>query len=136
MTGGVILDSCGVGHIVADDAGQIRLEGSYTVGGDAPAHWIAVRSGNIGVPAVLTGARALSLVGTGGVRTFSSGFATASDTGLVFASSSVLSFSFPSGVVGARYAVGGNAVIQTAGSGPTFFPGSVVGTSASGGQYL
>lgn len=37
---------------------------------------------------------------------------------------------------GRRYYIDGNAVVQTAGAGPNFFPGDIAGVVASGGQYL
>jgi hypothetical protein len=39
------------------------------------------------------------------------------------------------GVTGVRYQVDMNSIIDTAGSGATFFPGSSSGTTATGGQY-
>ena len=39
-------------------------------------------------------------------------------------------------VTGARYSVSGNAIIDSFGSGTTYFPGTVGGTAATGGQYF
>lgn len=42
----------------------------------------------------------------------------------------------PENVTGRRYSVSGNGVIGTSGGGPNFFPGTIAGATATGGQYL
>jgi hypothetical protein len=37
---------------------------------------------------------------------------------------------------GKRYSVNENSVIETGGSGASYFPGDVAGSAANGGQYL
>jgi len=39
-------------------------------------------------------------------------------------------------VTGSKFAASGNGVIQTGGAGTSYLPGSIAGTTASGGQYL
>ena len=39
-------------------------------------------------------------------------------------------------VTGPRYVAERNSVIDTTGSGANYFPGSVAGSTANGGQYL
>ena len=134
MTGGLNFGPCGVYHMNAD-TGIIRIDGSYTVSGNAQAHWIAAHAGILTVPAVLTGSLMVTVSFTG-ARTFSSSFAIATNGGLIISSSSTTQFSFPSGVVGPRYLATLNAVIDTGGSGPSFFPGNATGTTANGGQYI
>ncbi|MDR1125864.1 MAG: hypothetical protein LBM64_07380, partial [Deltaproteobacteria bacterium] len=38
-------------------------------------------------------------------------------------------------VTGKRYSVSGNSICTTAGGGATFFPGTIAGTTDTGGQY-
>jgi len=68
--------------------------------------------------------------------TISGAVANASGGGNIRVSaSSPLSFTGGASVTGKRYSAVLNGIIDTLGGGPNFFPGTVAGTSSSGGQY-
>ena len=95
VAGALNFSGCGTAHITAD-TGIVRLDASYTISGNAPAHWSAARSGQIIVPLVLTGTNMITVSLTGGSRTFATGFAVAADTSVISVTSSVCQFSAPS----------------------------------------
>lgn len=76
---------------------------------------------------LIRGSSTLSVVGnpTLGI------FAQATDLGELVANSSITGTA-----VCKRYESDNNAVIQTNGGGPNFFPGNVAGTTSNGGQYV
>ena len=93
----------------------------------------------------ITGSMSAYLSSTGGViqmhaipvtlvnaPTFSWGFAQCSSMGLILATGA----SFSGAASGLRYAVAMNSVISTGGGGASFFPGSVAGTTTTGGLYI
>jgi hypothetical protein len=67
-----------------------------------------------------------------GSLSFSNAFASADTTGFI----NLFSFSFSGGTItGSRYSISLNAAINTFGGGANYFPGSVAGSAATGGQY-
>jgi hypothetical protein len=67
-----------------------------------------------------------------GAPAFSSQFAFADRLGFITNANVVYSGS----ATGTRYVANSNAVINTNGGGASYFPGSVAGSTATGGQYL
>lgn len=115
-------------HVICDN-GNVNCLGSYTISGNATWHVLAQSGGGAimspSTPNVVT------LTGSPGfVTTYQ-----AQDIGYIRISSGITSFS-GSASVGQRYNGSGNSVIQTAGGGASFLPGTTAGATASGGQYL
>lgn len=77
----------------------------------------------------MTSDRTVTLTGT---PAFSQSYVFADDTSLIRATS----MTFSGSATGKRYDVATNGVINTNGGGATYFPGSVAGTTATGGQYV
>ena len=124
---GVTFLACTGGHIGAQDAAAIvQLAGNYTIAGGAPTHLNAAVGGQIiqgqGAEVTLTG-----------TPNFSIAFALSFANGLIYTSSSFLSFR--GAATGSRYYIQLNSVIFTGGAGTGFFPGSGDGYVMSGGQY-
>ncbi|MBR0871210.1 hypothetical protein JQ633_12635 [Bradyrhizobium tropiciagri] len=127
----------GPAHIVSQRGGQIVIEGpgqgmagAYTkISGSCPAHMIAI-NGTIDV-------RSQALTITTPV-TFSSVFANSNRLGLIFSGEGVIysSVTNPGNVTGMRYSVSVNAVIDTNGGGVNYFPGTIAGIFATGGEYV
>jgi hypothetical protein len=113
----------------ASDGGGISCTGNYTISGGALAHIQAAAGGNIRMQ---LGATSVTITGT---LNFGVGFAYAINVAAMSVAGMTFSGS-ASSVTGPRYSVSLNAVINTAGGAPTYFPGSSSGTSATGGQYL
>lgn len=115
--------SCGATHVQVETGAFVNISGSYTISGGAQRHWHA--GGGIifrGSPATLT---------LSGTPNFSTCFARASLMGVLTVSGTA--FSGPA--TGKRYDVVQNALINTGGSGASFFPGDVTGTDATSGVY-
>jgi hypothetical protein len=70
---------------------------------------------------------------TVGTPTYSGAFATASNTGAILRASTAPTIS--GSATGTRYSASMNGIIQTNGAGANYFPGTVAGTTATGGQY-
>jgi hypothetical protein len=68
-----------------------------------------------------------------GTPAFSGAFAIVQDNASLFLDTGS---SFSGAATGTRYSLSTNGVINTGGGGASFIPGSVSGTSASGGQYV
>lgn len=110
--------------MVASQRGLIIVSANYTVSGSAAAHFTSNLGGFIS-----SNSRTVTLSGT---PAFAGAFASASDMGLI----QCVSNTFSGAATGTRYSVSGNSVIETNGGGATYFPGSIAGASATGGQYI
>lgn len=118
--------ACPAGHVLVQSGGNVRLGDYHIAGGcSAGAHIIAEDT---------------SLVIIGGEQTLDASVSFSSGTVVARTLSCVtLNNTFTLGafaVTGKRYDVTGNAVVNTDGGGSTYIPGSVAGTTATGGQYL
>jgi len=116
------------GHAWAKSSGMISI-GNYTVsGGSSDAHHLhAEKYGRVECVGVATLAANVS---------FSGGWAIA-DGGLAFIDYAGGSIDLDGHTVtGKRYDIQAGSVCNTYGGGASFLPGSVAGTTASGGQYL
>jgi len=112
-------------HCNAENGGIIELN-SYTISGNAQNHYFATSGGEI----IVTGAGTITLVNN---PTFSSTFAFTDRLGLIQCPSTQV---FTGTATGTRYSANANSVIWTNGAGATFFPGTVGGSTATGGQYV
>ena len=104
------------------DGATLEVTGNYTISGGALGH-IVVSSG-----VVRCQSRTITLSGT---PAFSGQFASATAIGYFVASS----LTFSGLATGPRYSATLNGVINTAGGGPSYFPGDSSGSTATGGQY-
>jgi hypothetical protein len=100
----------------------LKQEGPYTIAGGASRHLDANNGGFV----QLRG----STVTFSGTPAFPNCFALVQVCGVLLADST-----FSGSATGLRYNVSLNGIIQTFGSGASYLPGSVPGTSATGGQY-
>lgn len=122
---GMMFGACVDAHIYAQSGGYIRAGNSYTVSGGAQRHYFSQLGGLI--------EGFLSIVTLSGSPAFPTGFAVAS--ALANISMFSLTFSGSAGAATPRYNATLNSVINTFGGGANFFPGTSVGSAASGGQY-
>lgn len=111
-------------HLSANMGGVIIATGNYLISGGGNAHILADEAGII-----RTAGRTATLSGT---PNFALGFAyvykaQAIAWGMTFAGT---------GATGQEYQVAANGVIDVAGAGAGYFPGSLGGSTATGGQYV
>lgn len=116
--------ACVNAHMWADNGSGISVSQNYAVSGGGVAHTLAITKGGI-----TTQGRTISVAGT---PAFSAAFAYAARLGVLQLNSN----SYSGSATGKRYNVEENSVIYTGGAGASYFPGSVTGTAASGGQYV
>jgi hypothetical protein len=114
-------------HIYASAGSNVGIStAGYEISGGAQAHFLsdtgAPISANTNVSIIISGTPA-----------FSTAFAYANLTGVI--SMPTPTMSFFGGSTGLRYLANLNGVIATNGGGPNYFPGTVAGTVAAGGQY-
>jgi hypothetical protein len=127
---GITFGACSVSHLTANN-GAIGFGAGYSITGGATSHYLAQSGGGsissqAGTPGVIT------LVGTPG---FSNAFAVASLAGQLSLPSSGMSFS--GAATGPRFLHASNGIINTAGGGPSFFPGNAAGIAGTPpGLYL
>jgi hypothetical protein len=126
ITGNCTFAGTNAVHMQIGRFGTVVVAAGYTIAGTTPSsHWVVVNNGVL----IVNGGLTLTLSGT---PAFSNGFinaskcATTNTAGITFAGT---------GATGARYAVSTNAVVDTGGGGANYFPGSVAGSTATGGQY-
>lgn len=127
---GVNHGTCGNYHMRALSGGQITIATSgYEISGGALRHLFAYLGGMI----TYNGPQTVTVVGT---PNFSQQCAYAADNGAIQFNGGV---AFTGAATGQRYLAQANGVIDTSassGGSTTFFPGSVAGATATGGQYL
>lgn len=121
---GTVLSASAASHILADNRGLVLLTGNYFINGGATAHLLA-RHGS-----TIQGAVQMALLGNVSITTY----AQASEAAVINASGMTFSLG-GNAVTGTRYSATLNGVIDTNGGGASFFPGTVAGTTATGGQY-
>ena len=113
-------------HMHADSFSQVIVTGGYTVNGSAGNHFRATNQGQV---LCTIAPKTITLSGT---LTFSD-FVIAGDLGLINCNNADNTFSVGGSVTGTRFQSSGNSVIDTSGS-PNFWPGSINGATATGGQ--
>jgi hypothetical protein len=121
-------DACSGNHIYAAGAGaSVIAMGNYQIIGGAVWHAEASTSGYI----ELSASDRHVAVTLSGTPNFSGGFAVAAGASLAANNNS-----FPgTGATGPKYNAQLNGVIWTAGKSANYFPGSVAGSTSTGGQY-
>lgn len=122
---GVASSNVATAHLAASPGGSIGVGGALTINSSQGAAFSA-RGGNVTIQ-------------TGVTVTFSGGPAFAAATATARGSGSAISANgatMSGSGTGTRFAVSGNGSIDVNGAGANFFPGSVAGTTATGGQYL
>ncbi|MDE2102801.1 MAG: hypothetical protein KGL39_36490 [Patescibacteria group bacterium] len=120
---GVNFGACTNAQVGAGYGGVVEITNAYTISGGGSSHLLADSGGIIvdaGVAVTITGTPA-----------FSSSFATVLSSGLITSFGNTWTGS----ATGVRYNATLNGVINTSGSGATYFPGNSAGTTATGGQY-
>jgi hypothetical protein len=110
-------------HLNVSRNSLVAVNADYSITGGSAAHW-QLGSGS----SLICIGRTITLSGT---PNFSGAFASGAALGVV----SCPSCTFSGAATGMRYSVQLNSVIYTNGGGANFLPGSVAGTTATGGQY-
>lgn len=116
--------ACALAHMLCTMGGKITATGNYAISGGAGGHILATTAGVVDI-----NSRTVTLTGTPG---FSSAFIWMSE-GMGMANA--YSVTFSGGASGKRYLVNNNSVCFVNGAGSTYIPGTVAGTTATGGQY-
>ncbi|WP_176077508.1 hypothetical protein [Burkholderia dolosa] len=123
---GMVFGAMPSGAHLNSGGGPIRMIASYSVTGGASVHALASN------PSSLIQIANGTTVTLSGTPAFSTAFVNAGYLGLVTASG----VTFSGSATGARYSATANGVVNSGGAGANYFPGSTVGNTASGGQYL
>ena len=112
-------------HIAVYGQSTLGIEGNYTVsGGAGGAHW-GITNGAM----ITGGGRTVTISAAVTIATWAVG----SLLGKLDVSG--MTFTNKANVIGTRYWLGTNAVCNTGGGGASYLPGTVAGSSATGGQY-
>ena len=120
----IIFGSSGNAHIFSNRNALVSLDNNYAITGSAPTHYNVQQAG------IISGAG--KTITLSGESAFSDSFAKVFLAGVL----QTQNMNFLGTAIGQRYNVYGNGVINTNGRGEIFFPGSVAGSIATGGQYL
>lgn len=110
-------------HLLASGQGVISCTGNYTITGSAMAHLYATGGGVISLFSYT-----VTLTGT---PAWSTAFALSDSASKILTNA----VTFSGAATGSRYNCNTNGVIQSYGSGASYFPGDSAGTVATGGQY-
>jgi len=113
-------------HIYGAQNSFIVADGNYTISGAAALHALAISSSNISLDG-----RAITF--SGGTQNYNAQFVRA-NSAKIFASGTT--FVNSGVVVGPRYLAEVGGLLWTSGGGANFFPGTIAGIVASGGQYF
>lgn len=123
---GITFGPCTAAHVfLSIGAPYLKVGANYTIAGAAPIHWWVAETGNIDC-----GGKTITLTGT---PAFSNAFAIASGSGSQI---SCGGNTFSGSATGARYYANVNGAINTSGGGANYLPGSLAGSTATGGQYV
>jgi hypothetical protein len=123
----------GHAHIVVSQSASVRMVGDYSIyGGASCCHYYA-STGQI-IAYSPTNSQTVVHVGITNVPTFFS-FAVSGDLGQILALSTNTIFSGAATTTFSRYFVNLNSIINTGGSGASYFPGSQPGVAQTGGIY-
>lgn len=122
---GIEFGACVSGyHMWVSGSSILQATGNYSISGSVAVAHLINTGGTMS-------ARFITVTLTG-TPNFPSAFWQILNAG----NSDTFSTTFSGAATGKRYDASGNGVIWTPGGGPTFFPGSVAGTTATGGQYI
>jgi len=123
--GAVIFGACSSYQIMSQSFAVVTATASYSITAGSNVHLTAFAQGRIYINSGIT-------VTVTGTPAFSSSFASTADASVITCSGVTYSGS----ATGIRYAANSNSVIETAGSGASYFPGNSAGSTATGGQYI
>lgn len=112
------------GHIYLGGGSSLQLLGSYTISGGGSLHY------TVDQHSVLTAIYPITVT-LSGTPAFTNHFIRCVENGYAYLAAAT----FSGTATGARYLANLNGVIQTNGGGASFFPGSIAGGVATGGQY-
>lgn len=129
VLGAIIFGPGAATHMYSRNQGQIFIDGSYSISGDSPYHAYASDMGTILFNT--NGSVVVTLLAN---IACSSDFVGADRLALQRWGSATISLG-AFGVTGQRYLSRTNSVIDTFGGGANYFPGSIAGAVATGGQY-
>lgn len=113
-------------HISSITGAQVTALSGYSVSGGAAQHWYAQRGGRIE-----TTSKTITFLAS---VTFSGHFVRCSAAEMRLYSNTFTLGAFT--VTGTRYSSERNGVLDTNGGGASYFPGTVAGSTATGGQYI
>jgi hypothetical protein len=122
---------CAEAHILLAQSVLSIAGGTVRIAGNSPRH-IMSSNGSWCFTGPTTASRPTLVIPAAISMSGSFIFATAGATATVL----YAGFSGAANVTGAKYAADTNGVIQTGGSGINYYPGSVAGSTSTGGQYL
>lgn len=111
-------------HIAVSHSANVTLT-SYEIFGNALYHWSVTQGGSLNC--------SNTTVTVSAAVAFTNAFAYAQSVGIITAYT--VTFVNPGNATGTRYDARLNSVIDANGAGATYFPGSVAGVAATGGQY-
>lgn len=114
----------GGAHLSVSQFGNIQSSSNYTISGSALSHLNLSGFGTISM-----GGNTVTLTGT---PAFSTAFASCSNNSSLF----VIGTTFSGSATGSRYTSFNNGVINTAGGGASYLPGSTSGSTSNGGLYV
>lgn len=124
IVGNMTFGTCAGPHIWSTESAVISISSGYTISGSAANHYTASAGAQvIGVSFAVT---------LSGTPAFSNSFASAFALGFL----QIEGATFSGSATGTRYVANTNGVINTNGGGASYFPGSIAGSTASGGQYV
>lgn len=114
---------CSSYHVEAANGGWMQSTGSNAITGSSPRHITCSAASRVYVPG---GTYTLT-----GSPSFSDAFARSTAASVV----QIQGTTFSGSASGVRYRAELNGVVDTAGAGASYLPGSTAGTTATGGQY-
>lgn len=121
---GVVFGSNAAEHVLSNNRGLVLLTGNYFINGGATAHLLA-RHGS-----TIQGSVGMTLLANVAITNY----AQAKEAGVI--NGAGLTFTLGANTVtGTRYSATINGVIDSNGGGANFFPGTIAGATATGGQY-
>lgn len=123
--GNVVFGAATSAHVASGNSAKVSAIGDYTITAGALEHFFAGGSGSV----ISANGRNITLTGT---PAFGTAFAVCSTNASLICQSTA----FAGSATGSRYQALLNGVIDTGGSGSTFFPGNSAGTTPTGGQYV
>jgi hypothetical protein len=118
--------ACAGYHLISVYSSTLLATGNYSISGAAGAHMYSASNSNMSIQSVTVTVTANISIGV---------FAASDNGGVIFANANTYSLGGFT-VTGTRYSASGNSVIFTNGGGANYFPGTVAGSTATGGQYI
>lgn len=135
VNGGILKTRNTVSGVVSSGAafqgyggGQVQINGPHTFSGDMSSAFVGNYGGQVSIANSASVSFSISTPITVGT------FANASTLGMVYMGPPSPTFT-GSAVTGKRYEANVNGIITTNGAGPNYFPGTVAGSTSTGGQY-